>query len=86
MTAKDDVATVVAELVKAKDEILAKINNLQTAVDNGTVTAADLDPLREAAQALDDIVPDVTAPAEPVVESPAETPVETPVDEPPVEL
>lgn len=59
MTARDDVAAVVSELGKAKDEILARLDELQTAIDQGTVTAADLEPLRQAAQSLDDIVPDV---------------------------
>lgn len=66
MTARDDVAAVTAQLTKAKGEILAKLDELQTAIDNGTVTSADLDPLRQAAQALDDVV--VDQPAEPPAE------------------
>lgn len=66
MAARDDVQAVVAQLGKAKDEILAKLDELQTAIDDGTVTSADLDPLRAAAQALDDVVEDV--PTEPPAE------------------
>jgi hypothetical protein len=68
MTARDDVAAVTAQLSKAKDEILAKLDDLQTAIDNGTVTTADLEPLRQAAQSLDDVVPDT--PPEPAPEPP----------------
>lgn len=62
MTAREDVQAVVTQLGKAKDEILARLAELQTAIDNGTVTVADLQPLRDAAQSLDDIVPDVPEP------------------------
>lgn len=58
MTARDDVAAIATQLSKAKDEILAKIADLETAINEGTVTAADLQPLRDTAQALDDVVPD----------------------------
>jgi hypothetical protein len=68
MTARDDVQALTAQLGKAKDEILAKLADLQAAIDNGTVTAADLDPLRTTVQSLDDITPD----------QPAEAPTENP--------
>jgi uncharacterized UPF0160 family protein len=55
MTAKEDVAAVVAQLNKALTELTDRINS-------GTVTAEDLQPLRDAAQALDDINPDAPEP------------------------
>ena len=47
---------VVAQLSRAKDEIVAEIGQLQAAVDAGQ--PIDLAPLLEAAQSLDDVVPD----------------------------
>lgn len=51
MTARDDIAAAVAQLRKALDEIDTKISE-------GTVTAEDLQPLKDVAQALDDVVVD----------------------------
>ena len=61
MSARDDLAAVGAQLNKALTE-------LTTAINDGTVTEADLAPVKAAAQALDDLVPD--APEEPPVEPP----------------
>lgn len=51
-TAKEQLQDVAQKLNKAHNEIIAKIND-------GTVSADDIAPLAQAAQALDDIVPDV---------------------------
>lgn len=58
MAVREDIAAVAEQLAKAHDEIVAKI-------EEGTVTAEDIAPLKAAAQALDDIVPDVPNPGEP---------------------
>jgi hypothetical protein len=58
------------QLTKAKDEILAKLDELQTALADMDIPAdaqAILDNLGTLAQTLDDIVPDpAPAPEEPV--------------------
>ncbi len=59
MAARDDVQAIGAQLSKAADEIVGKIADLDAKIADGTVTADDLAPVREAAQRLDDIVPDV---------------------------
>lgn len=59
MSVREDLAAIGAQLAKAHDEIVAKI-------EEGTVTPEDLAPLKAAAQALDDIVPDVPAEEPPV--------------------
>lgn len=66
MTAREDLAAVGAQLSKALGE-------LADAINNGTVTDADLQPLRDVAQQLDDLVPDEepVPPAEPPAEPPA---------------
>ena len=68
MTAQEDINAVVTQLGKAKDEIVAKIADVQAQLDAANVPAetVDLTALNAAAQALDDIVPDavVDAPAE----------------------
>lgn len=83
------VDAVVAQLVKSREEILsaqrdlfAQIAAVQVQLDAAKVESVDLTALTVAAQALDDIVPDVVVEA-PVVDEPA---VEEPVvvDEPPV--
>lgn len=63
----DAIEAVVTQLGKAKAEIVAKIEALQEAVDNGEDLSPALADLTSAAQALDDVVPD----PEPV-EEPAE--------------
>ena len=89
-------AAIVAQLTKAKDEIVAKINELAgKAVDpdvDPTEIAADLTALSGLAQAFDDITPDPVPPVEapPVVEpvpvvDPAPVVDTTPVDVPVVE-
>jgi len=68
MTAQEDINAVVTQLGKAKDEIVAKIADVQAQLDAANVPAeqVDLTALNAAAQALDDIVPDavVDAPVE----------------------
>jgi hypothetical protein len=60
------VNAVVEQLVRAKGEILGEISALEAAVASGEVP--DLSALREAAQALDDVVADAPVEAEVVVE------------------
>ncbi len=60
---QDAVDAIVAQLGKAKAEILSEIEVLKAAVAAGETP--DLSALEAAAQALDDVVPD------PVVEDPA---------------
>lgn len=68
MSAQETVDAVVAQLGKAKEEIVAKIAELEAANPG-----VDLSALTEIAQGLDDVVPDVVEePAEPVEETPAE--------------
>lgn len=76
-TAHEIVEQVTAQANKAEAEILAKIDELKTKINDGTVAASDLDALRSAVQGVDDIVPD--APAEPPAVPPAEPPAEPPV-------
>ena len=52
------IAAVVEQLGKAKDEILGKIAELETAAAAGEDLSAPLADLAAAAQALDDVVPD----------------------------
>lgn len=67
MSAQDTVNTVVAQLRKARTEVLeardsltAKIVDLQGQLDNaGVADQVDLSELQAVAQDLDDIVPDV---------------------------
>jgi hypothetical protein len=75
----DAIEAVVAQLGRAKDEIVAKIATLQVAAAAGQDLTAPLADLAAAAQALDDVV--VPAPADvvvptPVVPAPADVPVE----------
>lgn len=58
---QDAVNAVVAQLNKAKGEIVAKIADVQAQLDAANVPAeqVDLSELTAAAQALDDVVPDV---------------------------
>jgi hypothetical protein len=51
---------IVTQLGHAKDEILAKVADLETQITAGETP--DLGPLTAAAQALDDIVPDAVTP------------------------
>ena len=65
----DSIAGFVAQLGKAKDEIVGKIASLEAAAAAGEDLSAQLADLAVAAQALDDVVPDAPvedAPAEPV--------------------
>ena len=75
MTTQAQVDAVVAQLRKAKSEIVGKIADLQLQLDdNGVADVIDLTELTAAAQALDDVVPDVVEelPAEVEDELPAE--------------
>ena len=58
-SAQEIVDEIVFQLGKARDEIVAEIQGLEDAVAAGE--ALDLSALSEAAQRLDDIVPDVVA-------------------------
>lgn len=68
---QDAVNAVVDQLRKAQAEIVAKIADVQEQVDSAGADV-DLSALTEAAQALDDIVPDApvveSAPADPASE------------------
>lgn len=81
MSVQDSINAVVAQLGKAKGEIVAKIADVQAQLDAASVPAeqVDLSALTAAAQALDDIVADVPV-DEPVVEPVADEVVV--VDEP----
>ena len=58
---QDAVDAIVAQLGKAKAEIIAKLTDVQAQVDAaGVADQVDLAPLVEIAQALDDVVPDAT--------------------------
>ena len=61
---QDAVDAIVVQLGKAKDEILAKVADLEAQIAAGETP--DLAPLLAAAQALDDVVPDVEPPVEPL--------------------
>lgn len=81
--AQDALNAAVAQVRKGTQEVVAKIADLQAQVDAGVPSEElDLSGLAEAAQALDDIVPDVPAEV-PADEPPAEVvgdPVDTPAD------
>jgi hypothetical protein len=62
--AQDVVDQVTAQVLKAKEEVLAKIAELEAAAAAGEVL--DFTALKDAVQSVDDIVPD--APVEPPVE------------------
>lgn len=90
MTATQDIVdAVVAQLGKAKGEIIAKLTDLQGQLDAAGVSEqVDLSPLVQIAQSLDDIVPDAPAeepadePVDPVADDePADPVVDEPVDE-----
>lgn len=64
MATQDTINAVVAQLGKAKDEILTQIADLNAQIANaGVAEQVDTSALTAAAQALDDIVPDA-APAD----------------------
>jgi hypothetical protein len=65
MATQDIIDAVVAQLGKAKDELLTQIADLNAQIANaGVAEQVDTTALTAAAQALDDIVPDA-APADP---------------------
>lgn len=60
MSTQESIDAVVAQLGKAKDELLAEIAGVKAQLEAASVPAetVDLTALTAAAQALDDIVPD----------------------------
>lgn len=65
LSVQDSINAVVLKLGKAKEEIVAKIADIQAQLDAANIPAevVDLSALEAAAQSLDDIVPDVEEPA-----------------------
>ena len=87
MSVQDQIDAVVAQLAKAKDEIVGKLEEATAGVEAQFVAAGvenpDLSALTAIAQALDDLVPDA-AEVEEVVEETTEAvdePVEVETDE-----
>ena len=82
MSTQETVNAIAAQLRKAKDEIVAKIVDLNVQIeDAGVADVVDTSELVSVAQALDDIVPDAPEAVEEVVsevveEVPAEVPAE----------
>lgn len=70
---------VVAQLGKAKSEIVAKIGGLEAAVASGEDLSGPLAVLAAAAQGLDDVVPDEVAASDVLIEFP-EQPEDAPVE------
>jgi len=71
MSTQETINAVVAQLGKAKGEIISKIADLQIQLDDANVAdVVDVSELVAAAQALDDIVPDAAP------ELPADLPAE----------
>jgi hypothetical protein len=60
MSTQDSIDAIVVQLGKAKDEVVAKIADVQAQLDAAAVPAevVNLDALTAAAQALDDVVAD----------------------------
>lgn len=71
---QDSINALVEQLSKAKGEILSKISELEAQVAAGE--AVDLEPLKAAVQALDDVVPDEVTEEEPPAEEATEEPVQ----------
>jgi hypothetical protein len=63
MSTQESIDAIVVQLGKAKDEVVAKIADVQAQLDAAAVPAevVDLSALSAAAQALDDVVPDAPA-------------------------
>jgi len=81
MSTQAAIDAVVAQLGKAKGEIISKIADLQIQLDDANVAdVVDITDLVAAAQALDDIVPDAVE-AEPVEDDEDGEPDEDPVVE-----
>lgn len=80
VTSQDTVNAAVAQIRKGTGEVLARISDLQAQVEAaGVAEQIDLTSLTEAAQALDDIVPDAA-------EVPEEVPAEVTDAELPAEV
>ena len=63
MGLKDDLDAVLAQLGKAKTEILAKLADLEAKVAAGQDVAQEISDLKAMAQGMDDVVPDAEPPA-----------------------
>lgn len=64
VSTQDTINAVVAQLGKAKDEILSKVADLNAQIEAaGVAEQVDTSELTAAAQALDDIVPDAVTDA-----------------------
>jgi len=63
VSTQESIDAIVVQLGKAKDEVVAKIADVQAQLDAAAVPAevVDLSALSAAAQALDDVVPDAPA-------------------------
>ena len=91
MGLSEDLNAVSVQLEKAKDEISGEIGELEGALalagDQPQAVTDAVEALKQVAQGLDDLVPDVSdLPVEPVVAPVEEAPVEeAPVEEAPVE-
>ena len=91
MALSDDLNSVSAQLEKARDEITGEILDLEGALalagDQPQEVTDAVAALKQVAQGLDDLVPDISdLPVEPVVAPVEEAPVEeAPVEEAPVE-
>ena len=90
MALSDDLNSVSAQLEKARDEITGEILDLEGALalagDQPQEVTDAVAALKQVAQGLDDLVPDISdLPVEPVVAPVEEAPVEeAPVEEAPV--
>ena len=67
---QDAVDALVVQLGKAKAEVLSKIDELEAQIEAGETP--DLSALKDAVQALDDVVPDVVVEEPPVEDAPVE--------------
>jgi hypothetical protein len=66
LSTQDTINAVTAQLKKVKDELLAKIADLNVQIEDANVAdVVDTSELTAAAQALDDIVPDPEPATEP---------------------
>jgi len=63
MSTQESIDAIVVQLGKAKDEVVARIADVQAQLDAAAVPAevVDLSALSAAAQAIDDVVPDAPA-------------------------
>jgi 3'-phosphoadenosine 5'-phosphosulfate (PAPS) 3'-phosphatase len=59
MSTQESIDAIVAQLAKAKDEILTEVANIQAQLDDAQVEEVDLSGLTAIAQALDDLNPEI---------------------------